>query len=177
MVESSLIRHDIIVSCYSQNIGNSITLLVIQVDKLYDTKLCLPGGGVWQPVTTLVRGSYQRMKMQLNHVKFNILCFIICLLFIHPFIFCVRPFTFSFICPSIYLFLYSFIYVCSIFVLQEATESQDDNRKKLLEDNKKEDKEIKKLGKLLRLDKKKKIPNQFSTEGLDCILRMQTDIT
>lgn len=106
-----------------------------------------------------------------------ILCFIICLLFIHPFIFCVCLFIYSFICPSIYLFLYPFIYIYLIFILQEATESQDDNRKKLLEDNKKEDKEIKKLGRLLRLDKKKKIPNQFSTEGLDCILRMQTDIT
>ena len=97
---------------------------------------------------------------------------------IQPFINCfVCPFIYSLICPSIYLFLYSFIYICSISILQEAPESQGDYRKKLLEDNKKEDKEIKKLGRLLRLDKKKKIPNQFSTEGLDCILRMQTDIT
>ncbi|CAH3015813.1 unnamed protein product [Porites evermanni] len=53
---------------------------------------------------------------------------------------------------------------------KEASESQDISRQKLAEDNKKEDKEIKRLEKLLRLDKKKKVPSQFSHEGLDCIL-------
>lgn len=45
-----------------------------------------------------------------------------------------------------------------------------------MEDNKKEDKEIKRLEKLLSLDKKKKVPSQFSHEGLDCILGIYTHV-
>lgn len=66
------------------------------------------------------------------------------------------------------LLFFFLIFMCS----QETHESQDNYKQKLLEDNKKEDKEIKKLEKLLRLDKKKKMPSQFSTEGLDCIFRI-----
>ena len=44
-------------------------------------------------------------------------------------------------------------------------------KKKLLEDNIKEEKEIKKLEKLLGLGRKRKVPSsRFKMEGLDCIL-------
>lgn len=39
----------------------------------------------------------------------------------------------------------------------------------LAEDNAKEDKEIKKLEKLLKINKKQKVPSKFSSDGLDCI--------
>lgn len=39
-----------------------------------------------------------------------------------------------------------------------------------MEDNEKEDKEIKRLEKLLNMSNKKKLPSQFIADGLDCIL-------
>lgn len=39
----------------------------------------------------------------------------------------------------------------------------------LAEDNIKEDKEIKRLEKLLKINKKKRVPSKFSSDGLDCI--------
>ncbi|XP_068762355.1 nucleolar MIF4G domain-containing protein 1-like [Montipora capricornis] len=55
---------------------------------------------------------------------------------------------------------------------KETSESQENYKLKLLEDNKNEDKEIRRLEKLLRLDKKKKLSSQFSSEGLDYLLEV-----
>ncbi|XP_029206325.1 nucleolar MIF4G domain-containing protein 1-like isoform X2 [Acropora millepora] len=55
---------------------------------------------------------------------------------------------------------------------KEITGPQDNYKMILAEDNAKEDKEIKKLEKLLKINKKQKVPSKFSSDGLDYLLEV-----